>query len=885
MPKLFLTIAITVTTIFCNAQLTTLLHQGEPVKVTFSPNNGQLSTFDNQILEILKICKTTGAQNNQLVFDLKEHRKIVKTTDKTTATIELGNLVLNGSFNYKLFDIKPYLIPDIVSFTYNFNTANGQIIETNTITNQQFKPGDNLVKIVKHDIETDTTYKLFLSNIQLGFSKNSLKQIDHFVKLVDDYYNAGALLNLINQQLNTIVYDSIEMLETYQLMVLNHVKMLNQLKTQKFVNKLELDINDPIAYKPNFSKTDTRNKDAKKQLDNTLSNMHITYCNKGIDWLNRTDTNKANQLFLKSIQLKNNYAPPHYHLAQYYASKKLYFKTLDTCKNIINNLKPGTDTRYATIKLAESVIYKIIDSTKLIIGQNNFDSAFVIIEKTRNYANSIQGVKPFTEFDQLQGIIYQKIYNKLILQTDSLIKNNLLFDAYTNIDSVLNFESKYQQHIVNSSKTDTLLNNLYNSLITLADSLLNTKNIETAVKCINYASNICNKHNAVPCSQMLTNLQLKANTIYYNSLLNSTQIIIDNNLPDSAIAIINKAENFRKANNLKYNYFSDTLYIKANQLIYNNLINNADNLITQRKYQNALNLYEKAVQISENIAINKNPQIPEKTKQAAAQTILLYCNQGETLIDAMQLVQANNKLNESIELSEFYNLGQNTEVSTAIRNLSEKINQGNCSDALLNYNIKVSSAKKLIAKKEFINADNALDNAIDIAKSQTCNLNDSLPKTIKKQISAMVTYQKQLQQVNELINQKNFDRAIDLYSELTTFYNNSCANNNYKIVHLSVYNFIYQNPYNDFIDYSIRFFTTNNNTSQALQLLNLLYQRGYEPAWTKQSQTNLGKQLAINDYQINPNNNPKIKIIDYTNNQKWYNNLRKAYLLQWKNMQ
>ena len=94
---------------------------------------------------------------------------------------------------------------------------------------------------------------------------------------------------------------------------------------------------------------------------------------------------------------------------------------------------------------------------------------------------------------------------------------------------------------------------------------------------------------------------------------------------------------------------------------------------------------------------------------------------------------------------------------------------------------------------------------------------------------------------------------------------------------------MFTSKYTGLIESGVKYYTRLGKPANALKLLDELYRRDFEPAWAKECQTELGVKLAQKDYQEHPEANAKLKVLDYTRGDKWYNNLKKAYLQEWKN--
>ena len=114
----------------------------------------------------------------------------------------------------------------------------------------------------------------------------------------------------------------------------------------------------------------------------------------------------------------------------------------------------------------------------------------------------------------------------------------------------------------------------------------------------------------------------------------------------------------------------------------------------------------------------------------------------------------------------------------------------------------------------------------------------------------------------------------------TEFFTDSC-NNKFGIRHKPVYDYVFENQYSGLVDAAVVYYADCNELKKSLNLLNELNRRYFEAMWARESQEKLGIELARNDFREHPSADPKVKVLDYTHGEKWYNTLKKAYLQEW----
>ena len=688
---------------------------------------------------------------------------------------------------------------------------------------------------------------------------------------------------MVDQEVGNMNIDSIEMLKIYEQSIEGNLELFNKIHKERYVSKLSLKVNDPINLQTHLGQTEEKNKRVKKDIERSLNFMHITYYKKGMDWLKWGDKNKAKQFFEKSISEDDRYAPPYYELAKTDFNNKKYNKVMDMCHLVLNKLKPDTDTRYNCVKLSESIIYTYIDSINSLIDEKEYDKALSLLNKCENYATTMPGVKKFEEFDEINEKLFNVYYSNFAEQINKQIEKKQLYKALNNTDSLIAFREAHARYIQNAKQEHIVLNNLYDKWI--EQGLVYQKNnmSDSSLRAFTQAAFLCNKYETVYCSDSLNNLIFTSKVNVYNDMIKTCDTLLNNQLADSTIVLLAIADSFRVENKINKNKRVDALFIQSQQIKYNQCIELGYNQYLKNKTTEALGYYEQAKAIDEKYTIAIDTSLRSKIVEAAQSNIITLCTQGEILIEAFNFSKATLKLKNAEYIYESYNMSSDEKSREAINSLKNKIETGKCEEKQHLYNIQVLASKKFIEKKEFIHASNALDKAKDIANNDGCELVDSITNRIAKNISAMLYYQRRMVKIDNELSLKKYHNTINDYINLTAYYIDSCENN-FGIEHMKLYDYISTNKNSGLIDFGVRYYVQLNKEDTALLLLNILHSRRYIVTWSKQSQIELGVKLARQDIEQDLNQNPEIKILEYTNGKKWYRYLKRAYLKEWNSL-
>lgn len=860
------------------SQSTTVLHEAIDKTITLSNESANINT--QNVLDILS--RTEGPKSLQ--YNFKEHREITKQGTKLMINVAVGNVSRQGDYAYQQFNINDFLVPKVISYTYQLNDAENKVIDSKTVNERVFKAGEYLIKENIASFDGEDKCSIGLTNIIFDFKTKDSKALDEFVTTVDSYYDVDAQLKLINQELDKLYLDSIELIEDNYKITEKNIASIASIKSFRFVSKLQLNAFDPLFYRTNISKTEVKNRTIKKELEHKIKYMHETYYKKGLQWLAWNDSLKATIKFNLSIKEKVNYAPPYYQLAAIDYQHKEYTKAIDSCQMIISKLNPDNDIRYATLKLAEQIVYHFIDSINMDIDDREFANAVTKLNTTIAYTENIKGIKIFSEFDAIYTRLYQAYYDEFVEETELLLQEALLEEAHFNIDSLARFRSAHQQYINNPEKEYTLQNKLFIAWVDRGKNEEANHRPNNALTAFDQAKKICTSYDKVECTEELAVLLHAQQQIYYVNMLVHTRMVIHAEYADSALHLLSDAKQTLIDWKLDPDPIADTLFIDANQLKYRQLIEAGDEAMHNYAPREAIAFYKEAIQLSDNIAITPNLAIGDKIKKAAVALCITYCNHGETQIDALQIDKAFHYLNKAKSIAAQYDVSNDEDVLKHIKSLEDALNQGECSKAMYQFNIQLNAAQKLIDTKDFVNAEKALEKTKEIAKSHNeCNLPDSIAAQLSENIRPIKNYQISMQDIDQLIDQKSFANALEEYDYITTYYNDSIPDK-YNVILVPMYDFIANNKNSGLKDYAIRYYIEGNDTEQSLKLLYILYQEEYIAEWAKKSQIALGVQLAMNDFKTNPNLSAEQKVLKYTKDDKWFNDLKKAYLSQWKKL-
>ncbi len=868
-------IVITLLAVFSICQFTygqsTLFQETTAIS---SEVNGD-SRYDNDLLDVV----FSDGGDRLLTYQLEVASKVTRVGGQILITIDNTKFNVAEEHKYKGFGINQVLVPSLFNAELVLLSADEKELKRWVVENEHFDAGHNMVRYY-YDDEVESGCKLRIVQVDLHFSKSGAREAEDFITLIDNYFNVDARLNMMEQELRQIRTDSIELLDQFRQQTIDNIATFNSIKSVHYGTKLDLANYDPIDLTSHLSKAEQDNKNVKKKLDYAVSHMWETYYAKGMDYLNWGRGDKAEDMFIRSVEAKSNFAPPHYQLALMDFDDKQYNKVLDTCARVVTDMNPDSDTRYNTIKLAERVMYIFIDSVNGYVEKQDVDGGFRMLSECKEYCKRIKGIRNFEEFDQLSALLYGTIHAKLIKQAQEYFADNDLRQSTLYADSASQLRAEYPNFDIDSKAEDKLLNDLYVAWIDYGKSV-SVEQPEEALLAFDQATAICRNHASVECSGELEKLAFESRTHKYAQLLAEVGVVVEEEFADSALALLDEAELYRQKWELKKLALADELHTAAYQVKYDGLMKEGDSALASKQPREAIAFYASALSINKTQPIVADTAWVTKNKKASVMYVVQLCNLGISYANMLQMGNAGQQYQTALSVAETGMVTKDKEVQKALADLSAALSDGECSKAWFDYNVQVGSAERLIKQKEFIKARSTLSKAAGIARANyKCNLTDSVVQKRSDDIETICEYQQMVNSIQPLLEQKEFSKALETYVAATEFFKDSCKNK-FGIKHKDVFEYVFENQYSGLLDVAVVYYADINELKKSLKLLDELYRRYFEPMWARESQSKLGIELARRDFRRHPGADPKQKVLDYTRGDKWYNNLKKAYLQEW----
>jgi len=854
-------------------------------------------SINNQIVK--DIATANGVSKAEIIVNYSVKLEIIhqNTNQQLKAFFEVNSIA--GDTQYKGFPLTN-MTPSKVTFTLK-HIKNGVLLQSYTFTNVQFsnlssEAGNKNATVEPFPSESgvkmkDPIYTLEISDVIFVYDSNNKSKFETQTANINKYYTANTdiqsaitKISAMNTDKNALVnLENLEDVVSYKTLANDYIGLCNKTKTESFYTNLSVSSNDPIGLNRNLETLRAKSNDLLKNTEEIISQFDQLFYQKGMDMLKVNKTQMAQFYFNKSIGYNARYAPSHFQIAKINYDNDNYDGALDILDKILK-MSPDDKTLASTNDLFVMIYSDYVDKATNFNTKKDYDNSLIWLKKSSELCNKYKNITPSVAMQNAYSVAYNGKYEIMLASFDAAYKAGNL----TNAESALDIASKYQiensTYITTNTEIVTRHTNIYQKYIANADAFYTSKNYDKALNDYLNAQHICKSVSYIPCNdQLITNIYNSRTGIYTTKIDNATAFYKANNL-DQAEALITEATNYLTTYLLVKDARFDKLVIDIKQTRYDKNISDGNTKVTGQDFTNALVNFNLAQDIEKMYGITPNKKLAGLITSTAKSLTLQKIEEGEKKVNINDLASARIIFKEANDLKNKYLLATDKEVVAAITSLNDKIFQQECLNYRSNYDTYYQNAISSIFDADYISADTQLKLAIEITVSHSECMIDATNATYKKiEIEDAVTYQTQIAYAKKEATNKNYQNSIKTYVEAQNFYTEKNIESNFSLTHTDLYTYITQNS-EEYINYAVKYYSENSDYDNAFSLLKLLETKAYSNKLTIANQTFVGTQLATRDHNLNPAVDAKVKILEYTANNKWYKYFAKAYKKQLKSM-
>lgn len=845
----------------------------------------------NAMLQTLANGNGVNVNSVNITFKYEENLKILKRAQELNFLVSLGKFNFQTGVSYKDFDVSDFFIPNNISYKLNWKRGN-TVLNTYNFNNVSMEGGKNvtIADMIVNDSLNGSNYSIVTNNSIFNFSEKGKKDFIEYASFIEDYYKESTIARGQLNRINDINPDKdylshmpdLNKLFEYRDLAQNSLNYALNVETKPFYKNLKLGQNDPKNLRELIKKIDNKSKVLHRNCDELIKNLHLVYFDRGMEMLAKNSPAEADRFFQKSIEIKPDFAAPHLQIAIINYNSGYVDKALNILYKV-KDMQADPQTKTQIIDFAEGMYNDFILEARDLNRRNNFDGALATLDRAAGICRDFAQIMCKQEMDIEYSRAINGKYFMILSDIDMEIAKGRLSDA----ERIINIAGDYRQRNISFIPSDRDLglriSNLYFGYIDRGNSYNNQTYFDKALLEFNEAERICNTYKEINCTvELIQGISNSRNGIYKSLLISAKNHNSARNY-EQADKDINDAISYRAQYTLNKDTDEDNILISIKQGMYNDYVSRGVQFQNSGNYGNALNLYDKAVELKKSFAINRNPNLEKYINTTAKSFILQKEKDGDYAVTTNNLPQARTLFTEMRDLQTKYQLVGDKDADKSINNLKDKIFKQECINSQNDFDNHYAAALSSMNKKNYIEADNYLSKALGVSTQFTqCMIDTRAVNNSKVKIAPAVKFQNNISETERLINSNNFSKAMQLYEETYNYFN-MMKISSFGLQCDNLFDFVQKQP-SEFVNYSIGYFTSKELYDEAIKSISTLKFRNYKVGRTKSAQTDLGMQMAIRDFKSNSSSDPYVNMASYTKGDKYYKYFMKAYKKQWKKL-
>jgi hypothetical protein len=856
-----------------------------PVTFVNSPKAAEITT--NYYIGEIARCAQKKIEFTQYNYSFKEVFRIIEDqANHYTATLEFEDFNCTGDVSYRGFSISDALVPDFGSTRFQVYGTQAAALVDQQIKAAALQPGySKLGAFPFIDTNKIKSYKVQMSQPEFSFDASSIDRFTAKLKLIDDYFLAGPLINGYFQKLRAIDFSNTDMIIVYDINLKEVEKDFDKLYQNDFPGKLHLSSKDPAKLLDKINLFSDTLFILRKQMNEKLSSLDKIYYNKGKDDLNHGKIAAAESDFERSVLYNSNFAPAHFELAKISYQRDSLFTASNTLAFILQKLNPDAALQKEILSFTDTVYKKMIAVGQEYVRTEKFNEAIELFEHCIKFCSDLPGYKcPDKQEKGLAGARFG-IYQSYLNVSQRALDNGRPDLAAVYIQEALKYQKLNSNDIISGDEARQKLEKVLNVYISRSDTLNNRQNYDKALFYLDMVAKMADSNQITLPGKYYQSLSKSRTGIYKNMLKKSRQELSSGNTELSA-DLLEKATAFQAKNShdVTLSPEADSLLMKLEGVKYKDKIRKGIQYCSVQEYGLALKYFDEARVIENKINLKPDARLDSLIPAAARPVILLQIDAADKLgslfmIDSSEAVKASLLKNQKTHMLAF-----DTAINRSISILSNHLLSAKCKYQNTRFDSIYTKATYNILRQDYLAADEQLSLAIAISeKYRECNVDATAAIADKKLYLKNASYQRLMQKANAAFSAKNFNDYFYYYKEAENYYNlNQLFNTG--MTHSNLVDLASSSGDTVFIIKAFDYLTSINKFEAALSCLKSLEKLGYPSLSAKGIQQQLGVKMALRDHEQNLSNKPSLMVMNYTAGDKWLKYFRAAYLGTWRSV-
>ena len=809
-----------------------------------------------------------GLQNNTRVSNIKFNIKyrILITSNanngKQDLKISLSQISISGNTVLREFNIDSLLWPTAYIAKLEIR-KNNSIIETINIAGNT--SGKLSTTVINNHISNIENINIAVSEIKFYYIEDQYFQVRNLSKKISYYYSYGKLLNiLIKEYTNNSQKSSISAEKVF----INKVeidRVSGQITKHNLATSLKLNINDPVNLLKLVKKTKRLSKRTETLFVQQLSNS------KASNLLPLVFCNLYCNLSSSFLQSTKNLQPTD---ASGFEEAAKINKSASAKQNLIQiSNYYSKNTSISAKTFFQTIFNKFVDKASNAIGNNNYTNALLYLNNaliindwfsanlTPNYKLLVYRALNGVSASYLKvGLVALKAQNQLLANTyfnradEIIITNSNIFKSINLYDTVFTGYLKLQYQI--------------------AEQFNNNGEYDNAFIRLKFANVLCNRS----ADNDACNRINSATANSYSGLINKKLDKLDKLISEGQYPESHKQLS-EIWNELNFNYLIKKDSLRLNKLSYSlaiEYIQQGEILFDANQSEMALYYLLKAKSIQSNYINGNFSRLDNLIKLAAEPEIIKLIDQANYHTWANRMDEANEMYNKAYSQTQKYFSNSNITLNTELASLKNRIASRKCISYEIKYNDAIKKIHIAIKYKNYNKLNQLLTEAFwYINTYPECNINNSAANELMQKYNPVIEYYIKYDSVIKLLYNNGYYAAIENLIDLNNYFDDYKISD-YEISRTSVKEFIITQNIKNLTLETANYLTNNNEYTTGLEYIKIYKQQGGNPKTAKKITNVIAKNLAKNDETINKPTKDALQ--EYTNNDRWFNLFKIAYL-------
>lgn len=515
----------------------------------------------NWIIKELAMGNKQQPGNIRYTFAFEQFIRVTREpNNKLQAVVELNKFVAEGDITYRGFNMSEVLMPARVQVfarlystqanSHNFQSQ--QVMLQTDKTRFVFEAPDTAVN---HQYKFQVTEKKFI------FDQSNRNRFSARTNLINAYYDADIQLNSMNKDFLRIDPNDPDLAFDNDAKLKHMMAVLGDLSARDFYNELQLGLHDPIKLQQRINDMQNKVQHRAGQVAYTISQLHIVWFERGLGVLKLGNRNAARDMFMRSLQINNAFAPAMYHLALLDLEDGFVDMSANRLVHLFTLPYIDGETRNRSIELSYELMSFQIRQAEAFIQQNRFNDAIVLFDKTASFCNSIREVICDDRIHRGLARAHNGYFNQIVDDGRKMLERRRFDEAENKAREALEYQRVFPHWIVDVSRAQGLLtqakNGQYQALVADGIRMLEQKQYQNAFDALSRAYQIEGEFAVQKDSRLWDKMREARKPILYSEMERASQMVASNNLQaaNQIVSTVSKDAEF-------FQFTSDSNFMK-----------------------------------------------------------------------------------------------------------------------------------------------------------------------------------------------------------------------------------------------------------------------------------------------------------------------------------